>query len=67
MKSIHHVGSTSVPGLGEKPIINMIAGLDGEEDADRCLPALAAIGCTDVTPEPSIEDRYHCLGRGPTA
>ncbi len=65
VRSIHHVGSTSVPGLGAKPIIDIIAGLDGEEDADRCLPALAAIEYTDVTPEPSNEDWYHCLGKGP--
>ncbi len=65
VKSIEHVGSTSVPGLGAKPIIDIIAGLDSEEDADRCLPALAAIGYDDVTPEPSDDDWYYCLGKGP--
>ena len=65
IKSIEHIGSTSVPGLGAKPIIDILAGLDGEEEADRCLPALAAIGYNDVTPEPTEDDWYYCLGKGP--
>lgn len=65
VKSIYHVGSTSVPGLGAKPIIDIIAGLGGGEVADRCLPALAAIGYNDVTPEPTEDDWYYCLGKGP--
>jgi len=65
VRSIEHVGSTSVPGLGAKPIIDIIAGLDGAEEADRCLPALAAIGYNDVTPEPTEDDWYYCLGKGP--
>jgi len=65
VRSIHHVGSTSVPGLGAKPIIDIIAGLDSEEDADHCLPSLAAIGYTDVTREPSDDDWYYCLGKRP--
>jgi GrpB-like predicted nucleotidyltransferase (UPF0157 family) len=65
VRSIEHVGSTSVPGLGAKPIIDIIAGLDSGEAADRCLPALAAIGYNDVTPEPTEEDWYYCLGKAP--
>jgi len=65
IKSIEHFGSTSVPGLGAKPIIDIIAGLDIQEVADRCLPALAAIGYDDVTPESTDDDWYYCLGKGP--
>jgi len=65
VKSIEHIGSTSVPGLGAKPILDIIAGLDSQEIADRCLPALAAIGYDDVTPEPTDDDWYYCLGKGP--
>jgi GrpB-like predicted nucleotidyltransferase (UPF0157 family) len=65
VKSIEHFGSTSVPGLGAKPIIDVIAGLDSQKIADRCLPALAAIGYDDVTPEPTDDDWYYCLGKGP--
>jgi GrpB-like predicted nucleotidyltransferase (UPF0157 family) len=64
VKSIEHFGSTSVPGLGAKPIIDIIAGLDSQKIADRCLPALAAIGYDDVTPEPTDDDWYYCLGKG---
>ncbi|MCK4400114.1 GrpB family protein [Candidatus Bathyarchaeota archaeon] len=65
VKSIEHFGSTSVTGLGAKPIIDIIAGLDSQEIADRCLPALAAVGYDDVTPEPTDDDWYYCLGKGP--
>jgi len=65
VKSIEHFGSTSVPSLGAKPIIDIIAGLDSQWVADRCLPALAAIGYDDVTPEPTDDDWYYCLGKGP--
>ena len=65
VKSMEHFGSTSVPGLGAKPIIDIIAGLDSQEIADCCLPALAAIGYDDVTPEPTDDDWYYCLGKGP--
>ena len=65
VRSMEHVGSTSVPSLRAKPIIDIIAGLDSGEAADCCLPALAAIGYNDVTPEPTEEDWYYCLGKGP--
>ena len=65
IKSIEHFGSTSVTGLGAKPIIDIIAGLDSQEIADRCLPALAVIGYDDVTSEPTDDDWYYCLGKGP--
>lgn len=64
VKTIEHVGSTSVPGLGVKPIIDIIAGLDSKEGADLCLPALAAIGYNEVTPAPTNDDWYYCLGKG---
>ena len=61
---LEHVGSTSVPGLGGKPTIDMLAGVAGRNEADAALPALAAIGYTDVTPEPEDPDWYYCIGKG---
>ena len=61
---LEHVGSTSVPGLGGKPTIDMMAGVAGSNEADAALPALAAIGYDDVTPEPEDPDWYYCIGKG---
>ena len=37
VRSIEHIGSTSVPGLGAKPIIDILAGVDDQENADLCV------------------------------
>jgi GrpB-like predicted nucleotidyltransferase (UPF0157 family) len=41
---IHHIGSTAIPGLSAKPIIDMIAGVARLEDADLAEPQLTALG-----------------------
>jgi GrpB-like predicted nucleotidyltransferase (UPF0157 family) len=61
---IEHIGSTAVPGLGAKPIIDILAGVECETIADECVRLLAAIGYDDVTPEPEETDWYYCLGKG---
>ena len=63
--AVEHIGSTAVPGLGAKPIIDMMAGVHRPSDADDCVPLLREIGYTDVTPEPEDPDWYYCLGKGP--
>ena len=62
--SVEHVGSTSVPGLWAKPIIDIIAGVDGPDDAERCRELLLNIGYDDVPPG-VFPDWYYCLGKGP--
>ena len=64
ISSIEHVGSTSVPGLGAKPIIDIIAGVGSKRAADECVELLKPVGYTDITPEDSLE-WFYCLGRGP--
>jgi len=61
---LEHVGSTSVPGLGGKPTIDMLAGLTGKNEADSALPALAQVGYTDVSPGTEDADWYYCIGKG---
>ena len=63
--AIEHIGSTAVPGLGGKPIIDIMVGVRGSADAEECLPLLHAIGYTDVTPQLGEPDWYYCLGKGP--
>ena len=42
--SIEHVGSTAVPGLPAKPVIDIDVIVDDPEDEDAYVPALVAIG-----------------------
>ena len=60
---LEHVGSTSVPGLGAKPTIDMMAGLADRDEADAALPALAQIGYNNVSSETDDPDWYYCIGK----
>ena len=41
---IHHVGSTAVPGLAAKPVIDIQVGVADLETARSCIEPLAALG-----------------------
>lgn len=61
---IEHVGSTSVPGLAAKPIIDIMAGLRRLSDAGECIEPLAAIDY-EYVPEYEVslpERRYFRKG-----
>jgi GrpB-like predicted nucleotidyltransferase (UPF0157 family) len=40
---IHHVGSTAVPGLDAKPIIDILLGVDSLDASRGCIEALGAL------------------------
>ena len=62
--SIEHMGSTSVPGLGAKPIIDIMVGVMDGAEADLFQRQLESVGYLDVTPEPDNAEWFYCLGRG---
>ncbi len=41
---VHHIGSTAVPGLAAKPIIDMIAGVRSLEESRAAFPVLEELG-----------------------
>lgn len=41
---IEHMGSTAVPGLGAKPIIDMMLGVDKRSQIEKRIPAFEKIG-----------------------
>ena len=41
---IHHIGSTSVPGLSAKPIIDIMLAADNLEQVEKVTPAIEAAG-----------------------
>lgn len=43
---VHHIGSTSVPGLAAKPIVDMLAGVRDLEEARAAFGPLEALGYT---------------------
>jgi GrpB-like predicted nucleotidyltransferase (UPF0157 family) len=63
--AIEHVGSTSVPGLGAKDIVDMVVGVNDRQAAEDCLILLEPIGYTEVTPEPGRTEWFYCLGKTP--
>ena len=44
---IQHVGSTAVPGLAAKPIIDIAVAVASPADIQRCRPLLVALGYID--------------------
>ena len=56
--AMEHIGSTAVPGLGTKPIIDIMIGLARLGDATECIEALEGLGYRYVPEfETSIPDR----------
>ncbi|HEX6747492.1 MAG TPA: GrpB family protein [Longimicrobium sp.] len=42
--AIEHVGSTAVPGLAGKPVLDIAVAVEGEAAADGCIAPLRALG-----------------------
>lgn len=73
VRPVEHIGSTSVPGLPAKPIVDMLAVVRSYDDVATALPALSSAGWVpasepgDVSQRrwswcyPSVERRTHHL------
>ncbi|MEQ3553033.1 GrpB family protein [Pseudonocardia nematodicida] len=57
---IEHIGSTSVPGLAAKPVIDIVVGIDDPDDEPAYLADLEAIGYELRVREPG----HRCLRTG---
>ena len=55
---VEHVGSTSVPGLAAKPILDILVGVPNLEQSLGLIPELTAMGF-DLGPEDDIPDRHY--------
>src|SRR5262245_16782986 len=73
-QDIQHVGSTAVPGLAAKPILDLAIAVAGESDIFASVPLLATLGYTyrgdrgpheghffDRGPEPQLTHYLHML------
>lgn len=55
---IHHVGSTAVPGLLAKPVIDILVGVDSLEDSRPCIALLAPLHYVYA---PYLPEKMHWL------
>lgn len=53
---VHHVGSTAVPGLDAKPVIDVLAGVESLESARPAFEPLAAL---EYRYAPYLADEMH--------
>lgn len=59
---IEHVGSTSVPGLASKPVIDIMIGVvDLQASADAVVAALSQLGYEYWEADPSRDERMHLV------
>ena len=58
---VAHIGSTAVVGLGGKPIVDIMAGVNGSSNADELLSLLREIGYKDVIRQLGHSEWYYCL------
>ncbi len=62
---IEHIGSTAVPGLGAKPVIDIMLAIPHLADAERCIEPLRSIGYEYIPKyEASIPERRY-FRKGP--
>lgn len=67
--AIEHIGSTAVVGLGAKPIIDIMVGVNRLSNAQECLAPLGSLGY-DYQPEHEVtmpERRFFGKGKPPEA
>ena len=60
---LEHVGSTSVPGLGAKPIVDMVLEIADSADEPQYVPALEAAGYELHIREPEWHEHRMFKGR----
>ena len=63
--AVEHAGSTAVPNLGGKPIIDIMAGVLRLEDAERCVEPLEGVGYEYVPEYNDIIPERRYFHKGP--
>ncbi|MDP9455807.1 MAG: GrpB family protein [Actinomycetota bacterium] len=58
VEAMEHIGSTAVPGLDAKPVVDLMAGVRSLRDADRCIGPLEGIGYSYWSDDPRAYRRY---------
>ncbi len=56
--AVHHVGSTAVPGLASKPILDILVGVSNFDRAEDLVPKIEQLGY-EYRPGEDIPDRHY--------
>jgi GrpB-like predicted nucleotidyltransferase (UPF0157 family) len=67
VRILEHAGSTSVPGLAAKPIIDIVLGVADPVDEDRYVSDLESSGYALHIREPDFEEHRMFKGKDPAA
>ncbi len=59
---IHHIGSTAVPGLAAKPVIDILVSVRRLEDALACVASLQSLGYTFIDYPQNTDRRFFRKG-----
>ena len=59
---VQHCGSTAVPGIRAKPILDILVGVERLADGPACIPLLAGIGYAYLGEAPVPDE--HFFGKG---
>ncbi|MBI2856153.1 MAG: GrpB family protein [Chloroflexi bacterium] len=65
--AIEHVGSTSVPGLAAKPIIDIMAAIDSLDNAQECIGPLKDLGYEYIPEYEDVRPERRYFHKGPAA
>ena len=65
VKGIEHMGSTAVPGLPAKPLIDICVGLQDINDAMKCIEPLKALGYEYVSEYEKVLPNRRYFRKGP--
>ena len=60
---IYHIGSTAIPGLEAKPVIDILVAVRRLDDAAECIAPLQRLGYTFVDRAQNIDRRFFRKGR----
>ncbi len=60
--AIHHIGSTAVPGLCAKPILDIMVEVPDLNDTVSYIPALQSLGYIFVDHIENVDRRFFCKG-----
>jgi len=63
--AIEHIGSTAVPGLAAKPIIDLMVGVRSLVDGQRAISPLAALGYVYWAEDPRLDRMFLVKGMPP--